>query len=225
MLKAGKARVQKSDDRIDLLTKYGRNASTDWYYSALVNFRSQFSPTYDLADRTVISRFLSPAFVLAAIGMDYKPNERFSVFLSPFTGKFTIVQDQDLADLGSFGVAPALRDAGGRIIPGTGERLREEFGSYLNARYRKPIMENITLQTKLDLFSNYLRNPKNIDVNWENLINMKVNKFVSVSVFTHLIYDDDIDIMIDADNDGEAEKKSPRTQFKETLGVGFSYKF
>jgi hypothetical protein len=209
LLKTGGDRIRKSDDRFDLLTKYGRNASTDWYYTALLNFRSQLTPTYNEEGDRLISRFLSPGYLLASLGMDYKPNDGFSLFLSPFTGKFTFVADQGLADQGAFGVDPARRNAAGDLVPGTGDNLRREFGAYLNARYRKPIMENITFQTKLDLFSNYLDDPQNVDVNWENLIDLKVNRIISVSIFTHLVYDDDIDILGDTDAAGEQENKAP----------------
>jgi len=80
-------------------------------------------------------------------------------------------------------------------------------------------MENITVSSRLSLFSNYANNPQNIDVNWETLIELKVNRFISATIATHLIYDDDIAIQ---DRDGNT---GPRTQFKEVIGVGFSYKF
>lgn len=225
LLKTGQDRIRKSDDRFDLLTKYGRNASTDWYYTALLNFRSQLTPTYSEEGNRLISRFLSPAYLLASLGMDYKPNDVFSVFLSPVTGKFTFVKDQGLADQGAFGVDPARKDLAGELVPGTGRNFRRELGAYLNARYRKPIMDNITFQTKLDLFSNYLENPQNVDVNWENLIDLKVNRLISVSIFTHLVYDDDIDFLTEAATTGLPENKGPRVQFKETLGIGLAFKF
>ena len=86
-------------------------------------------------------------------------------------------------------------------------------------------MENITILTKLDLFSNYMDNPQNIDVGWETLLTMKVNKYISATLTTHLIYDDDIDIAVDTDNDGITDETGPRTQFKEVLGIGFTYNF
>ena len=225
LLKTGQDRIRKSDDRFDLLTKYGRNASDDWYYTALLNFRSQLTPTYSAENNRLISRFLSPGYLLTSLGMDYKPNDAFSAFISPFTGKFTFVLDQDLADQGAFGVDPARQDPAGNPLRGTGDNLRREFGAYLNARYRKPIMDNITFQSKLDLFSNYLDKPQNIDVNWENLIDLKVNRLISVSIFTHLVYDDDIDILTDDSATGNPVNKGPRVQFKETLGVGLAFKF
>lgn len=218
-------RLRKSDDRLEANVKYGRQASSKWFYTAQFNLRTQISPTYTPERDSVMSNFMAPAFMLASIGMDYKPNPKLSVFLSPFTGKFTAVLNQRMADYGAFGVSPANRDALGQLIPGTGQRLREEFGGFVNVRFRDEIFKNVTLQSKADLFSNYLQNPKNIDINWENLVNFKVNKFLSASLFVHLIYDDDIMIDVDRSGDGNIDGKGPRVQLKETMGIGFSYKF
>ncbi|WP_299987831.1 DUF3078 domain-containing protein [uncultured Pontibacter sp.] len=224
-VKLQEQRLRKSDDRLELNLKYGRQASSKWFYTAQLNTRTQISPTYTPERDSVISNFMAPAFVLASIGMDYKPNPKLSVFISPFTGKFTAVLNQRMADYGAFGVEPAQRDLEGRLIPGTGERLREEFGGFVNVRFRNEIFKNVTLQSKADFFSNYLRNAKNIDVNWENLVNFKVNKFLSASLFLHMIYDDDIMIDVDRSGDGTLDGKGPRLQLKETMGIGFSYKF
>ncbi|MBF8963480.1 DUF3078 domain-containing protein [Pontibacter sp. FD36] len=224
-VKLQEQRLRKSDDRLELNLKYGRQASSKWFYTAQLNTRTQISPTYTPERDSVISNFMAPAFVLASIGMDYKPNPKLSVFISPFTGKFTAVLNQRMADYGAFGVEPAQRDSEGRLIPGTGERLREEFGGFVNVRFRNEIFKNVTLQSKADFFSNYLRNAKNIDVNWENLVNFKVNKFLSASLFLHMIYDDDIMIDVDRSGDGTLDGKGPRLQLKETMGIGFSYKF
>ncbi|RAU82088.1 DUF3078 domain-containing protein [Pontibacter arcticus] len=218
-------RVRKSDDRFELNLKYGRNASTDWYYTAQLNLKTQLTPTYTVTRDTLLSDFFSPAAVLASLGMDYKPTPVLSVFISPFTGKFTIVKRQVLADQGLFGVAPAEKDMLGNPIIGTGSHIRKEFGGYVNIRFKKEVLTNVTLQSKLDLFSNYLKNAKNVDMNWENLVGFKVNKFISASLFAHLIYDDDVKIDVDRDGDNIKDGRGARLQFKETLGIGISYKF
>lgn len=224
-LKLENQRLRKSDDKLELNLKYGHRASEKWFYTAQVNVKTQLSPTYTPERDSVLSDFFVPAFILGSLGMDYKPNDKLSVFISPVTGKFTVVRSQRLADLGAFGVEPARRNAAGEIIPGTGERLREEFGGYVNVRYREEIMQNVIFQSKLDLFSNYLSNPENVDVNWENLINFKVNKLIAASLFVHMIYDDDININIPQEEAGVPDKKGPRLQVKETLGIGISYSF
>ncbi len=213
LLQQGTAKLIKSDDKIDFNSKYGRYAFKHWYYSALVNFKSQMAPGYNYPnDSVVISHFLAPAYVLASIGLDYKPNDYFTMYISPITQKTTIVNDSKLNAVGAFGVD-------------SGEVIRSEFGAYARIQFQKDIFTNVNLKTKLELFSNYAEKPQNIDVNWETLLAMKVNKYISATLSTTLIYDDNIKIPIDKNNDGVVEKSGPRVQFKEVFGIGLSYKF
>lgn len=211
LLKEGKSDLQKTDDRIDFLSKYGKKAWKKWYYSGLLNFRTQFAPGYNYPDDSVrISDWLSPAYLLLALGLDYKPDPYFSLFIAPATTKYTFVGNKYLSGIGAFGVQP-------------GKHTRSEWGGYVRMVYsRKDFkpewLKNVALTSKLDLFSNYANNPQNIDVNWEMLVVMKVNKFLSVNLNTQLIYDDDIDILKDGMVLG------PRTQFKEIFGLGVSFK-
>ena len=220
LLQQGDADVRKTDDRIDFTSKYGQKAFKNWYYAGLINFKSQMTAGYNYptdSTEVEVSNFLAPAYALGAIGMDYKPNEVFNLFVSPITMKMTIVNIQTLADAGAYGVDPAEYDDAGTLTA-AGKTTRSEYGGYLRALLKKDIMKNINLQTKLELFSNY-EEATHIDVNWEVLIAMKVNKYISATVSTQLIYDHDIDIL---DSDGRV---GPRTQFKEVIGVGISYKF
>lgn len=213
IVQQGTADFIKSDDKIDFTSKYGRQASEKWYYTGLVNFKSQFAPGYNSpAEITRISDFLAPAYVLTSIGMDYKPNKIFSAYLSPVTAKFTIVNDDSLNAIGAFGVEK-------------NEVLRTEIGGFARLQYKQDILENVNLQSRIELFSNYANNPQNIDVNWETILSMKVNKFITANVSATVIYDDDIDIEIDSNNDGTVDKVGPRTQFKQVLSVGLAYKF
>lgn len=211
----------KTDDKIDLTSKYGYQLKNpNWYYSALFNFRSQFAPGYEIKDGaevgSKISDFLAPAYMIFSLGMDYKPNDNFSALLSPLTSKITIVNDDNLAT--DYGL-----DAG--------DNVRFELGAFVKLTYQKDIFENVNLLTKIDLFSNYAENPQNIDVNWETLISMKINSWLSASIATQLVYDDDIMLVTDSREvivDGEPtliEKRGPRTQFKEIFALGLSVKF
>ncbi len=222
LLKQGKnADYMKTDDKIDFVSKYGREAFKNFYYSGLLNFRTQMRPGYKYPDtERIISDLFSPAYLLLALGMDYKPNPYFSAFLAPLTAKFTFVTNESLSAAGAFGVTP-------------GEKSRSEIGGYIRAIYSRndfkgEFLKNISFTTKIDLFSNYGHNPQNIDVMWENLIALKVNKFISVNFNTVLLYDDDIKVPVDRNGNGlfeSTEAPGPRTQFKEILGIGFSYKF
>jgi len=223
LIKQGEADLIKGDDRIELSSKYGQYAFKHWYYTGLLTFRTQFDKGYDLPgidSALIISDFLAPAYLQIALGMDYKPSDNFSFLIAPLTGKVTIVNNQTLADAGAFGVEAAEFDTGD-VVTKEGKRVRTEFGGSIRMMYKRDIVENVSFQTKLDLFSNYLENPQNIDVNWEVLIGMKINKYMSANISTMLVYDDDIDI-VDMDDD---TKFGPRTQFREIFGLGLSYKF
>ncbi len=228
MVKQGKNEMRKTTDNIEFVSKYGRQAFRDnknWYYSTMFSLKTQFAEGYDYPnDSNNISDFMSPGYVTLALGMDYSPNEHFSLTLSPFTGKLTIVHDQMLANQGAYGVDPAERDTAGNIIS-EGENLRYEYGGLVKIKYRNEIMKNVNLATNVYLFSNYFDQPQNIDINWDMLLSMKVNKFLSVTVNTTLIYDDDIIVEVDEDNDGVIDKRGPRTQFKEVIGIGLTYEF
>lgn len=208
--------IMKTDDRIEFNSKYGRQAFKNFYYAALVNFKTQFSPGYNYPnDSDKISSFMAPGYLLAAVGMNYIPNKYFNAFLSPLTGRMTFVADKKLSDMGAFGVDK-------------GKSLRTELGGYARLAFAKNdfadgFFKNMSIGSKLDLFSNYLKNPQYVDVNWENLIGMKVNKYITVSLNTQLIYD--YDVKYDSNHDGSLDGEKAKIQFKEILGVGFMYKF
>lgn len=196
----------KSEDKLDISSKVGYEAVKSWYYSALMGFNTQFSNGYNYPNtENAISRFMAPAYLNLALGMDYKPSEKFSAFISPLNAKTTFVLDETLSDAGNFGVTP-------------GDKMRAELGAMAKASLNINLMENVKLATDLTLFSNYLENPENIDITWNMLISMKVNKWLSANLATNLIYDDDIEI----EKDG---KLAPRIQFKQLFGAGLSVNF
>jgi hypothetical protein len=143
------------------------------------------------------SNFLAPAYVLLSLGVNYKPTPYFSVFISPLTQRWILVNDNYLSSIGAYGVDP-------------GKKSRNEFGAFLSADFNKEIAKNVFLKSRLDLFSNYKNEPGNIDVYWTNVIAMKVNRFLSANIAVDLLYDDDA---------------IARWQVRQLLGVGFSAKF
>jgi hypothetical protein len=209
-------RARKTDDRFEINSRLGYELDgSKWYGSALFQFRSQFLYGYDKdIDSLKISNLMSPGYVLFGLGFDYKEGDKFSVYLSPLMTKTTFVTDQTLyynnPDLTLYGVK-------------AGENQVFQLGAYANIFYTTPLAENITFLTRLDLFSNYLDNPQNIDVNWETLWTFKVNNWFAATINTLLIYDDEIDITQKQD-DGTV-KVGPNTQFKQTLSLGLTMKF
>jgi hypothetical protein len=200
----------KTDDHFNFISKYGYSTSKNWYISGLLNLKTQFTKGYKVTSdttRTLISDFMSPGYMLMSLGMEYKPNAKFYAMISPIGGKATLVLNDSLSARGSFGVDP-------------GKKFRAEFGASARMSLTQDLFKNVTLTTSMDLFSNLLDKPQNIDVNWTALFDMKINKFLSANFSTTLRYDDDIKY---TSNDGI--RHGARVQFKEILGVGLSAKF
>lgn len=216
---------EKTDDRIEVNSKLGRELANNWYNSAFLNFRTQMIDGYKLPDdSTLISTWMAPGYLTGGVGFDYVPNENLSLNISPLAAKVTFVGNQNLADFGAYGVDPAERDTAGNIIT-PGKTHRFELGGNVSFQFKKEILKNVNFDTKLNLFSNYLDRPENIDVNWDLMLNMKVNEWLSTNIFCSLIYDHDIDLPVDTDNNGVNDAVGPRTQFKEVLGVGLNLAF
>ncbi len=213
---------RKNEDKIDFTTRIGRKATNHLSWAAGIRFESQFAPGFDDqapdTNRPRISEFLAPAYVKASIGMDYKPTDKLTVFLSPAAGKFTIVMDQDIAERNIY-IPESAAD----------NKFRSEFGALFTVTYQdKEIFKNIGLRTYLELFNNYSDpnepNRKNIDVDWQTSIDFKIGKYIGANLFTHLLYDNDTKF-IEYNALEQPIEKGARVQFKEVFGVGFSYKF
>jgi hypothetical protein len=198
---------RKNDDRFDVVSKYGHAISKKWNVSALFNFRSQMADGYTYATntKTFSSAFLSPAYILLSAGMDYKPGPNFSFFISPITTRWVIVKDDTLSAKGLYGV-PA------------GQHSNNEFGAFASANYIKEISKSINYRGRLDLFSNYKRNPQNIDLFMTNVFAVKLAKILSATWNIDFIYDDDTKLF-------GKNGKSPALQIKSLIGVGLQVKF
>lgn len=209
--------MQKTDDKIDVASTFGYRFKKHWYYTLTAGFKTQTLNGFNFPNDSVkISTFMAPGYLSISLGIEYAPKESFNLYFSPLAGKTTVVRDQTLANAGAFGVDKATYDQNGLLLT-LGSTIRNEFGSYLRFKFQKKIMENIEMKTRIELFSNYINNPQNIDVNAENIFAFKVNKWFSASLQWNLQYDDDIIIR---DVNG---KNGPRTQFKSVLGLGISY--
>jgi len=202
---------RKNDDRVDLLSKYGRQLDTagKWFFTLLGNFRTQLTDGYryfktDLGADTseLSSTFMGSAMAIASPGLEWRPSPAFNIFLSPASSRWVIVSRRvdRLAPL--FGIEP-------------GKLARYEIGAFMTANFNKDLAKNISLKSRLDLFSNYRHNPQNIDVFWTNLLALKVNKWLQVTYNFDLIYDDDA-LKPDGGHWG--------TQIKSLIGVGFATK-
>lgn len=191
---------RKTNDILDLTSSYGYNIGKNWFLAASVNFKTQFTSGFDYSTdpKTKISNFMAPGYLSVGLGVDYKPNENFQVNIHPLTPRFTFVTDSDLQYKGNFG------------LKNDGDASVFELGAYLGARYKLNVMEGITFDNRLGIFADYLKNPQNMDIAYQGILDLKVNRFISAQVALNLLYDED---------------QIKRTQLKQTLGIGFNYKF
>ena len=222
----GKQDYRKGDDQLEINSVFGHKASKNWYYSVLFNFKTQFTAGYDYPNDSTVtftSNFMAPGNIKLGLGMGYKPHKDLALFLSPATARFTIVNDQDLADAGKFGLLPAEIDANGNIL-NHADKYRMAFGAMARLTYSKEIFKNVKFATILELYSDYLNHPLNVDVDWQFLFTFKVNDFLNAQLKGQMIYDDDVMIDIDSNDDGIIDAVGPRVQFTETLSLGLVYK-
>jgi hypothetical protein len=207
----------KTDDKIEFTSLAGIKATEHLNYSAELAFRSQFAYgfKYDEDSTNYISKFLAPAYITLGVGMECAPSKYFSLYFSPVTGRVTIVNDDRLAEEGAFGVNDL--DKNDTVVHTNFAKVRYEFGARAVAKFQYPIAKNIDFNTKLELFSNYLNHPERVDVDWQNMLVLKVNDWLNCNLATHLIYDYDIPFYDEAGERIEGSK----VQFKEVLAIGF----
>ena len=220
--------LRKTEDALEINSNFGyrRDSISNWYYSAKLNFNTQFTYGYRYPNTSEpISKFMAPGYAFVGVGTEYSsPSEDLTVYVSPVTEKSTFVLDQELANEGMFGVTPAIKDEEGNIIQ-EGEKVRTEFGFLVSSEFSKQIWEDIGVNNQLRLYSDYLNNFGNVDVDWELNVDLKVNDYVKANVGSHLKYDNDVKFKKDIDGDGKLDAGGARIQWKQLLGVGLVYEF
>ncbi|UUC46600.1 DUF3078 domain-containing protein [Flavobacterium cerinum] len=218
--------LRKTDDAIQLNSTIGyrHDSISNWYHSAKLNFNTQFTsgyayPNTDLA----ISKAFAPAYLFLGVGAEYSNKEqKLNAYFSPLTQKTTLVLDERLADQGAFGVDKAVYDENGNLVR-HGKKSRTEVGILVTNQWKNEIYKNMFLDHRLSLYTDYLNNFGNIDVDWQLQLDLVVNEYVKANIGTHLVYDDDIKSKKEID--GVQVTQGPKIQFKQLLGVGLSYTF
>lgn len=211
IIQQGEKKVFKTEDKIELTSNFGYKASEYWYYSGLMNFKTQFAVGYPTVNDTIPSSyFMSPGYLITSLGMEYK-RKFYSVLLSVLTGKTTFVMNNELSDAGAYGVEK-------------GKKIKSGLGTYVRFILQKEVIKNIELNNKLELFSDYFNKPEKVDVNWEVFIKMKVNKYFSSSIFFNLIYDYDTKY-VTKNESGKVISEEAKIQYKEMFGLGLNFVF
>ena len=189
---------RKNSDKISFTSKIGYQINSKWSYAFMIDFNSQFANGYNYPNTNeYISTFMAPAYSNLALGFNYKPNDKYALFLSPITARMTFVMDDSLSQAKAFGMKE-------------NQKFKIEPGAYIVGTTKQTVMKNVDLISKLDLFTPYNDRFGHIDVNWEMLINFKVNKLITANLSTTLRYYED---------------EIKKVQFKEIFGLGFAYTF
>ncbi|MEO8962382.1 MAG: DUF3078 domain-containing protein [Ginsengibacter sp.] len=199
--------TRKNDDRFDFLSKVGYELRPKLNLAGLLNFHSQFSKGYSYhkdGSKDLLSDILAPGYLLISLGLDFKPADGLSIFVSPITSRWTFVNNDILSAKGAYGVTP-------------GEKIKNEIGAFASITYLKNLNKIITYNGRLDLFSNYEHNPQNVDVMMNNMFTAKLSKVLTASLGLDLIYDDDVKLF-GPNND------SPGLQLKQMIAAGLSIK-
>ena len=181
--------TKKSDDRLELNSIYGKRAKGNWYYSFILNFRTQFTTGYiygkdsnGAETRLENTGFFSPAYLTFGPGVYYKKNDNFKLNFAPLTSKMTFV-DSFYTSL------PGYVD-GSYFGVDANKSMRYELGFYASAYYKFILMKNVSAENFLNLYSNYLDKPMNIDIDYQINIVMTINKTLSANFTFQTIYDD-----------------------------------
>lgn len=194
--------MTKSDDRFELTSLYGKQLKeSNWYYSAFLNFKTQMDSGFDPKTGEKITHFFSPAYLQAGPGMLWKKSDNLKVNIAPATSRLIFVHNEFTEGLPEgasyFGVEP-------------NETMRFEFGAAVNAYYKFTVMTNISMENILNLYSNYLEDPQNVDIDYQMNMVMKINKYLSANIAFQAIYDDNA---------------IKGVQVRQVFGLGLNYGF
>ena len=219
LIKSGDNDLRKNIDLLETNSKVNHKAFGKFDFSGIMLFKTQVSKGYSYPNDSVpVSKFINPAVLTLGFGLDYKPNKQTSINLSPLSYKATFVPDTASIDQTKYGVAPDRRSK------------HEPGASFMITNEMRPV-KNMVITNRLQLFTNYINNPLNIDVDWEMIFQANLNWFTDVRLNTHLMFDDDTKTLVfDRNknpvlgNDG-VQKKTARIQFKELLGLSFIFRF
>jgi hypothetical protein len=224
-LKSGDNPIRKNLDLLETNSKLNHKAFGKFDFSGILLFKTQLTSGFDYFKTVsgkdtsrLVSKFMNPAILTIGFGLDYKPNKTTSINFSPLSYKATFVTDTANIDQTKYGIQKNRKS------------LHEPGISFMVSNECK-LYKFITVTNRLQLFTNYVHNPQNIDVDWEMIGVASLNWFTDIRINTHLIFDDDTrTVELDKSKnpvlrpDG-TQKKTARIQFKEMIGLSLVFRF
>jgi Protein of unknown function (DUF3078) len=215
-LRTGDNGIRKNLDLLETSSKLNHKAFGKFDFSGIMLFKTQvatgftYATVNEIEESTLVSKMFNPTILTIGFGLDYKPNKNTSINFAPLSYKGTFVPDTANIDQTKYGI---LADKKSKNEPGVSLMISNKFS---------PI-KNLTLTNRVQLFTNYINNPQNIDVDWELIAVASLNWFTDVRFNAHLIFDDDTKTpKLNSDN---SVSNTARIQFKEMLGFSFIFKF
>lgn len=225
--------AKKNEDLVELISQFNHKVSKNWSVSAQLNFNTQMTDGYNYPDdSTVVSSFMAPGYLNLAPGVLYKPVEYFSILISPATVRGIFVLDQELANVGAYGVNPAEIDTTSGEIISEGDKSKIKLGGFVEFYFKKNFDEKFSLESRMSFFYNYLQDNNipdgkmPLDFNWQTFMNYKVTSWLSANLFVHMVYMPG-DVFIDREVLKGDKKPLPndKLQVLQTFGVGLAYNF
>ena len=187
---------RKTNDRLEVNSLLGIKTTNYWFLSFIGNFRTQYTNGFDYSKepKAVVSGFFSPAYLTFGPGMLWKKSDDLSINIAPATARYTFVSN---SFSGQFGVEE-------------GKNAAFSLGFNLSSYYKLQLMENIEMENIITLYSDYLANVRNVDLDYQTNIRFKVNENIKMHMTFHTIIDDNA---------------SSRVQFRQLFGLGVNYSF
>lgn len=214
--------IRRNMDLIEFNSKLNHKAFGKFDFSSTAIFKTQLAKGYNYPkdkDPVLVSRIMSPLNLTLGVGLDYKPNRETSFNVSPLSYKWTYVADTVNIPTSRYSIPE-------------GRKSRHEPGATVVINHRRKVFEKVSLNNKIQLFTNYINKPQNIDIDWELIATMSLNWFTDIRINTHLIYDDDTKTTVYDKTTGDAvlgsdgqPLKTARIQFKEIIGFSFIFRF
>jgi len=204
--------LEKNEDKLEFQSRFGYSAFKKWYYSCESNFRTQLTRGYAYPDKVnPISAFMAPGYLTFSVGLDYKPNKNFSLFLSPITSKTTFVKDTALINPSHYGLDP-------------GKTRLWEPGAIAKVNWHYKIKDDVFYDTRAEVFNNYNFPFQKFNVNWEQTLAMQLTQHINTRINTQVIYDYNVKFP-DTDANGNVISLKAKWQLQEMFTLGINYKF
>lgn len=222
---------QKTNDKLNISTKFGWEMAKSWYLTALGSFKTQYAFGYDYSqdELSPISQFMTPSYTDLSVGIDWKPNSIFTIYVSPIAGRITTATNADLREK-YFG-ADYVKKHRDPLTGLCNRNFQAEFGASLKAGVNYAAIDNLKIISTVTVFTPYSAKP-HVDLDWDFSISYQFLKVLNVSLGTQLKYYDrvlfdklDPETKAPILNTDGTIAQGPRVQFKTILGLGIGYSF